>query len=1121
MTNAGKMLCPNCGFENPGGMKFCGQCKTPLALVCPNCHFENPPGFKFCGQCTTALGSESIKPAVPDPPVTIGETDGPAAVDGERKTVTALFADIKGSMELMEDLDPEDARAIVDPALKLMIDAVQRYDGYLVQSTGDGIFALFGAPVAHEDHPQRAIHSALRLQDAIRTYSAKLVADGGTPLESRVGINTGEVVVRTLTTGGHAEYAPIGHTANLASRMEAIAPTGSIAITEHTRRLVEGFFQLKPRGPTRVKGLAEPINVYEVSGLGPLRTRLQRAAARGLTKFVGRQREMETPKCAAEEAQTGHGQIVAVIADPGIGKSRLFYEFKTTSQSGWTVLEAFSVSHGKASSYLPVLELLSVYFGINRDDDDRRRRELILGKVLGLDRSLEDTLLYLFALHGVADATDSMAQMEPQLRRQRTLEAIKRILLRESLNQPLMVIFEDLHWIDSETQALLNLVVDAIANARILLLVNYRPEYRHEWDSRTHYTQLRLDPLGTETAEEMLVTLVGNAKDLNPLKRLIIERTQGTPFFIEEMVQSLFDEGVLRRNGTVAMARPMSAVKVPPTVQAVLASRIDRLPSAAKELLQTLAVLGHEFALALVQRVTVKDNDKLEQILYQLQLAEFIYEQPAVGDIEYSFKHALTQDVAYNSILAERRRALHDRTAHALEELYACQLDDHYSDLARHYLRGNEADKAVHYAQLAAQQSSGRGAYIDATNLVNAALNLLDRMPESNQRLRAELGLRGCENIVAFALHGPASPERQSSIRRMCELGEKLEDSEQLLRGLIGLGGVHYARSESVQALEVVKRCFELAQTVQDAALLTDLDYLAGLQAFFLGNLREGASHLDDAALHSSRTSRRISNMGLLYASSIQCIRAATLQLLGRVGDAARSIEEGLRRAREARHLFSVGHALAIGALVAHYRRQPEVALGYAQEAIALCEENGFVPWPVMARYLRGRAIAELGQIDQGIDDIKAAIDGLVKMVGAPLHSDLLAQLSSAYARAGETEKALAILEEAHAHCERSGENRDRAELFRLKGELLLMSNPETIAQVEACFRTALQFARAQGAKWWELRTSVSLARLLRDSNRRNEAHTMLAEIYNWFTDGFDLPDLTEARGMLDELSTE
>ncbi|MBV8358456.1 MAG: AAA family ATPase [Deltaproteobacteria bacterium] len=689
------MRCSKCGSGNPAGKKFCGDCGAPLANRCSQCGAENLPGKRFCGDCGAALTPRDAAESTPDSsrsklksPITVEQhvTDfspSTSTIDGERKTVTALFADIKGSTELMEGIDPEEARTIVDPALKLMIEAVRHYGGYIVQSTGDGIFALFGAPVAHEDHPQRALYAALRLQEAIRRYSSKLVADGGTPLEARVGINTGEVVVRTLaTTDGRTEYTPIGHTTNLASRMQAIASTGSIALTEHTRRLVEGYFQLKSRGPTRIKGLAEPINVYEVTGLGPLRTRLQRAAARGLTKFVGRQREMEALKHAAEQAQAGHGQIVAVMADPGVGKSRLFYEFKATEGGAetvgpafqpvndslqrlspmaggdacptkWMMLEACSVSHGKASAYLPVLELLSAYFEIRRDDDDRKRRERILGKVLGLDRSLEDALPYLYSLYGIAESGDSLAQMEPQLRRRRTLEAIKRVILRESLNQPLMLIFEDLHWIDSETQALVNLLVDAIANARILLLVNYRPGYRHEWGSRTHYTQLRLDPLGHESAEEMLDALLptpmapsdilalsrsvagegtGEGTDLTALKRLIIERTDGTPFFMEEMVQSLFEEGVLQRNGSVTLAKPISAIKVPASVQAVLASRIDRLAPAEKELLQTLAVLGREFAPTLVQRVTFKASDELEQMLSHLQLGEFINEQPAVGD---------------------------------------------------------------------------------------------------------------------------------------------------------------------------------------------------------------------------------------------------------------------------------------------------------------------------------------------------------------------------------------------------------------------------------------------------------------------------------------------------------
>ena len=632
------MLCINCGSDNTPDAAFCEQCGRRIEVICPACKAPVSPSARFCKKCGAGVNAA----AIPSDPIST-KSSGDAGIrvansnpiadvsNGERKTVTALFADIKGSMELMEDLDPEEARAIIDPALKLMIEAVHRYGGYIVQSTGDGIFALFGAPVAYEDHSQRALYAALRMQDEMRRYSAKLRQTGELPVEVRVGVNSGEVVVRSIATGGdQAEYTPIGHSTSLAARMQALAPTGSTAVTDATRKLCEGYFTFKALGPTVVKGVSAPVNVYEVTGLGPLRTRLQRAAMRGLTKFVGREREMDALKHAAEQAQAGHGQVVAVMAEPGVGKSRLFHEFKLVSDSGWTTLEAFSVSHGKASAYLPVIDLLHEYFAIEPGDDMRRRREKVGGKVLMLDRSLEDTLPYLFALLALSDGDDQLAQMDPQIRRRRTLEVIKRILLRESLSQPLMLIFEDLHWIDAETQALLNLLVDAIANARILLLVNYRPEYRHEWGSRAHYTQFRLDPLGRESAAEMLDALLASPApadkaagaggersagdihvgggvraqgDLAALKRLIIERTDGTPFFMEEMVQALFEEGVLQRNGTVQVLKPISVVKVPTTVQAVIASRIDRLPSAEKELLQTLAVLGREFSLNLVQRV--------------------------------------------------------------------------------------------------------------------------------------------------------------------------------------------------------------------------------------------------------------------------------------------------------------------------------------------------------------------------------------------------------------------------------------------------------------------------------------------------------------------------------------
>ena len=553
------MICSNCGAENATGLKFCEQCATPFKKRCAQCGFENSAVARFCGECAAPLRTAALTRLSPKQRHRFGslpnEADA-AGLDGERKTVTALFADIKGSMELIEDLDPEEARRLVDPALKLMMDAVHRYEGYVAQSTGDGIFALFGAPVAHEDHPQRALLASLKMQEDLKRYASKLREEGRAPIEIRVGLNTGEMVVRSVQTGEHrAEYTPIGHSTSLAARMQALAPTGSIAVSEHTQKLVEGYFAFKALGPTRVKGVSEPVNVYELTGLGPLRTRLQMSARRGLSRFVGRDREIEEMKRALERTKGARGQLVAAMGEAGLGKSRLFFEFKAVAQSSCLVLEAFSVSHGKASAYLPVIELLKDYFDLIPEDDERRRREKIGGKVLMLDRTLEDTLPYVFALLGVEETVGMLGQIAADLRRRRTLDAIKRILLRESLNQPLIVIFEDLHWIDEQTQALLNLLVESIGTAKILMLVNYRPEYSHGWGSKTYYTQLRLDPLGRESAEELLGALMSDAVELRPLKRLIIEKTEGNPFFIEEIVRALFDQGALVRNGAVKVTR--------------------------------------------------------------------------------------------------------------------------------------------------------------------------------------------------------------------------------------------------------------------------------------------------------------------------------------------------------------------------------------------------------------------------------------------------------------------------------------------------------------------------------------------------------------------------------------
>jgi class 3 adenylate cyclase len=633
---------------------------------CPKCGAENPDSKRFCGDCGAAFQTAADgPPSRPAVSAALSSAQGAELPEGERKTVTALFADIKGSTELMRDLDPEEARAIVDPALKLMIDAAHRYDGYVVQSTGDGIFALFGAPVAHEDHPQRAVHAALAARDDLRSRGEDLRRQGRAGVEVRIGINTGEVVMRSVQTGGHTEYSPIGHVINVASRMQSAAPADGIVVSADTRRLVEGYFELRGLGPTEVKGIAGPIDVYEVVSTGASHGHFDVATKRGLTKFVGRERELEQIRRALEQATDGHGQVVAIMAEAGTGKSRLVYEFKATIPPACKVLEAYSVSHGKASAWLPVLELLRRYFNIYDADDPDMRRAKVRGVLAALDQDLDDTLPYLFGLLGIVESVDPLAQMDPKVKRERTVDAIRRIVLRENLNQPLVVIFEDLHWIDAQTQALLDLLADSIVDSRVLLLFNYRPEYSDQWDSKTYYSQIRLDPLGGAEGATMLGALLGASIKLNPLKRLVVERTGGNPFFIEEIVQSLFDEGALVRNGVVKVTRSLSQLRLPATVQGILASRIDRQPSAHKQLLQTLAVIGRESPLGLIRHVVSTQEGRLEGMLSELQAGEFIYEQPAASSVDYVFKHALTQEVAYNSLLIERRKQLHERAAQA------------------------------------------------------------------------------------------------------------------------------------------------------------------------------------------------------------------------------------------------------------------------------------------------------------------------------------------------------------------------------------------------------------------------------------------------------------------------
>jgi class 3 adenylate cyclase/tetratricopeptide (TPR) repeat protein/ribosomal protein L40E len=1120
------MLCAKCNYDNPADALFCMKCGSKVENRCSSCNTINPADAKFCRKCGGALGAgapaSSPRPAAAatTPRVEVThERKTAEGLEGERKTVTALFADIKGSTELMRDLDPEEARAIVDPVLDLMMEAVHRYGGYVAQSTGDGIFALFGAPVAYEDHPQRALHAALAMQEELRRYADRLRAEGKIPVEARVGVNTGVVVVRTIETGGHTEYTPVGHVTNLAARMQTAAPPGSIAASETTQRLCEGYFEFRALGPTAVKGLNAPVQVYEVTGLGPLRSHFQLSARRGLTKFVGREREIAAMKRALELARSGHAQIVAAVGEAGAGKSRLMYEFKATIPDGCKVLEAYSVSHGKASAWLPVLELLKSYFEIADDDDDGRRSEKVEAKARGLDPALAETLPYILSLLGIAGAGASLAMMDAQIRRRRTLEAIKRIIIRESLSQPLVVIFEDLHWIDAETQKLLDLLVDSVASARILMLVNYRPEYHHAWGNRACYTQLRLDPLGGQSADEMLHALLGGDPSLQSLKRLIIDKTQGNPFFIEEMVRALVEQGVLVRNGATRLTKPVTEIHIPPTVHGILASRIDALPASEKGLLQTLAVIGKDFPLNLVKRMSASPDDRLEPMLKGLQAGEFIYEQPALGETEYTFKHALTQEVAYNSVLVERRRLLHERTGEAIEALFKDRIDDHLAELAHHYSRTANTRKAVEYLFRAGRQAAARSAYSEAVTRLSSALEFLKRLPNDDERARQELSVQSVLGLSLAIAKGFAAAELEPVYARARELCAKVRDPALTFRPLYGQWTFRHWQLELRRALELADELLVTAEDAEEPAMLLCSNLARGATLIALGELVSGNEHLEKALAAFDLRQPLSTELEAQRLFSFSCLYFG-LYGLGYPNRAWARSREMLEVAQRSSAPYILAYASCDAAAHHLARGDSTAAQACAEKGMALAEEIGIVSLSASASARHGASLIAQGRHEEGIAEMRRGISA-IRATGGTAFAWYLCLLASGLGKVGRPEKGLQVLEEGFASVAKTGRGIDSPYLHHVKGELLLVQNPSDVAEAEQCFRTAIEIARGQSARSPELRASTSLARLLAKQGQRGEARAMLAKIYNWFTEGVGTRDLKDAKALLDELNVD
>jgi class 3 adenylate cyclase/tetratricopeptide (TPR) repeat protein len=1080
-------------------VKFCGECGARLEASCPSCQAANPPVNKFCQDCGAALtrAPSATKFSSPESytPKHLAEKiiNSKSALEGERKQVTVLFADLKGSMELLADRDPEDARMVLDPILDHMMEAVHRFEGTVNQVMGDGIMALFGAPVAHEDHAVRACYAALHMRQAVKRYAEDVRRKHGTAIHIRVGLNSGEVVVRAIGSDLYMDYSAVGQTTHLASRMEQLADPGSILLTRETLARAEGFVQVTALGPIAVKGLAAPVEVYDLTGVGAARSRLQAATSRGLSRFVGREEEIEQLHHVLEQVEQGRGQVAAIVGEPGVGKSRLAFELTHSHRvTKWLVLEAGSVSYGRATSYLPVIELLKGYFKIGDRDTHRDIREKVTGKIFILDRVLAPTLPALLSLLDVSVDDPQWQKLDPPQRRQRTLDAVKRLLLREAQVQPLLAVFEDLHWIDSETQALLESLVESVPAARMLLLVNYRPEYTNSWDNKTYYTRLRLDTLPPESTSVLLDALLGSDASIEPVRNLLAMRTGGNPLFLEESVRTLVEtKALLGERGAYRLARPIETVQMPVTVQAILASRIDRLPPEEKRLLETAAVIGKDFSFALLQELAETGEDALRRALSHLQTAEFVYETSLFPDLEYTFKHALTHEVAYGSLLHERRRTLHARIVEATERLFSERLDEQTERLAHHALRGELWPRVVKYLGQAGQRAARRSVFAQAAACFEQALAALTHLPATRdtEELTVDLTL-----AVPAALVPLGELDRALDCsRRAVGLAEALADRDRRGRALGAVVAIQWLRGDAAEAVAQGEPALALVESTADTVQQLTTRYNVAQAYQSLGDFRHAIELLERNldAVGGDQTSLPLGRYGLPGVMTRAWL-AWSLAEMGEFDRALQVADEGAQIglvSDTAYNRLAVSWGLAAPRIC---RGDLPGAIPILQRGLAISREMNIPLWfPLLAASL-GYAYALSGRVAEGLsllDQVLRQTDKGNRVV----RGLCLSFLSEAHLTAGRPGDAAAAARRGVEWTRQRHERGDEARNLRALAEATARMDPPDFEAADGLCREAIALADGLGMRPLVARCHLDQGRVARGTGQPDRARDHMA----------------------------
>jgi class 3 adenylate cyclase/tetratricopeptide (TPR) repeat protein len=986
--------------------------------------------------------------------------------DGERKVVTVLFADIASSTALIDDRDAEDARRILNPTVDAMIDIVHHYGG-ITREEGDGIMASFGAPIALEDHAVRACYAALDMQEASRIRAAEVRREFGMLFEVRIGINSGPVVVTVKHQGeDFIDLRFDGVPTHIAKRVEALAAPGTILLTRDTLALAKGFVRAKTIGSVPLKGIADPVEVYELEGVNT-RNRMHALAARGLSKFVGRQDEIESLSRAATRAKAGHGQVVALVGEAGVGKSRIVLEFaRSLEAQGWLILEGGSVSYGKATSYLPLIDLLSRYFQIQDRDTEQQVRERIGKKLLALgDEKLLAQMPLLSGILGISVSDNAWANFHPFERQSLIFDAFKRLLIRESQNQPLCLVFEDMHWIDAETQRFLEMLLESIPAARVLLLVNYRPEYENRWTEKSYFSQLRIDPLVAASADELLDALLGSDAQLLPIKKRLIEATQGSPLFLEECVRSLIESGVLDQASD--HARPVGSLLVdfiPGTIAALLAARIDRLRPELKELLQCAAVIGNDIKEALLEALTGVAQPDLRRAIHGLQVAEFLYEKASFPETEYAFKHAMTREVAYASLLRERKVILHARAACSLETLAAGRLDEHVERLADHAERGAIWDKALEYLQRSGLKAYSLYANADAARFFERALTVLKKLPETPDNLRQAVDLR-------FELRNALLPsfETDRILRSLDELEPilaRLGDKRRSAQYAAFRCNHHFAIGQQRRAIEFGETGVRLARECGDRPVLGESLFRLAQSYHALGEYRQAILLLEQGLEFNANEFRHDRhNLSMIPSVLNRTWLAIALVECGDFNAGMRHARRALEIAENAEHQLSeLPSWLSIG-FVLSGKGEIEGAVGALERGLDLCDRWPFRAWRIRLVSDLGVAYARSGRAEKGLQLAVQAVSDAEKMRLIADKPRLLVRLGQVSLMARQIEAALTLGKQAAEIAVAHEAKGDEAWARFLIGRACWASEPKDLDESEKQLDISLRLAAACEAR--------------------------------------------------------